>query len=151
MNEDKDWQDEFDELPVESQCRIKKVMQNLQALAPNLEEEGKRSEQFNALLECAKEMKDQKLLCKVLFCGAEAFDKQKPLPPDTSYPHERAKELDWLRHVASDNIELMPEAVEALEHCIMGGFDKALLHFGNVNLHKDEFEAILRYWQEALN
>lgn len=150
MKDNDNWQDEFDELPIESQCRINQVKKNLQALTSNLEEAGRRSSSFNALLECTKEIKDKKLLCRILFNSAEAFDRQKPLPPDTSLPHERAKELDWLRHVASDDISLMEEAVEALEHCIMGGFDKAWQHFGNVNSHEKEFKAIVDYWKQAL-
>lgn len=150
MNEDKDWQEEFDSLPFESQMKVSKIKDNLRQLIPNLPEASRRSQVFDALLECARNIKDAKVLCATLFSGAEYFDKLKPLPPDEGYPQERAKELDWLRHVASDNIGYMEDAVDAIECCIGGDFKSAWQVFGKFRCREAEFKAITAYWEEAL-
>lgn len=150
MNEEEQ-QNGFDALPFDSQMRILRSQRSLMQLAANSEEMFERSRLYNAVLELIETSDDAHLLNLVLFKAAEYFEAQKPLVDGDDFHRERARELDWLRHVAADNKECLPKAVEALRETIMGGFDEAWRIFNSgVNTCKDEFTNIINYWREAL-
>lgn len=149
--ENKNNQSDFENLPFESQMKVLKVRRNLEQMTPHIEEIGKRMRSFEALLDCAREIDDPKKLRGILFSGAEGFEAMKPIPPDEGFPKERAKELDWLRHVLDDKPERVKDAVEALEKAIEGDFEMAWQMFDtNVSSHRDEFQRIVSYWKNAL-
>lgn len=149
MEEEK--KDNFDELPLEIQMRVLQVERNCADLAKNFKELGERDNRFEAVLECARELKDAKLLNHVLFSGAEYFEKLEPLPPDGhEYDAVKSKILDWLRHVLNEAPDRMRFAVAAIDHLKTGRFDGARRKFDRVRIREDEFKAIEDNYKEAL-
>lgn len=148
MNDEE--KDSFDELPLESQMKVLKIRHNLEQMVAHLDEMGEQSRTFDAVLECAENIEDKKLLTSILFQFAEHFEKQKPIIDGDDFPKERAREIDWLRHVLNDKPQSMKHAVKALRVTITGDFDEAWKSFNNVKSHENELSAIVDYWKEAL-
>lgn len=148
--ENEEFNEDFDKLPLESQMKLIKTKKNLEQMVAHLDEMGEQSRTFDAVLECAENIEDRKLLTSILFQFAEHFEQQKPIIDGDDFPQERAREIDWLRHVLKDKPQCMKHAVKALRETMMGDFDEALQVFNNVDCHDDEFSAIVGYWKEAL-
>lgn len=147
-NEDFD----FESLPFDMQMKVKQSMRNMHNMAENIEEIGDRMSFYLQTLGKVAQLGDNPSEArKVLVLAAEKMEAQKTLPGSEGVQEERAREMDWLRHVIDEKPQLIEFAVDTLETCIRGDFDGAWRKFDAVfNIREDEFTRIVDYWKEAL-